>query len=60
MLRSHDSILVQTKKDFVASGWDVKRLMKQIVLSKTYRQSSKASPEAFLRDPEDRSAAMTE
>jgi hypothetical protein len=32
--------------------WDQKRLLKQIALSATYRQSSKASPELLARDPD--------
>ena len=35
-------------------GWDIKRMMKLIVTSATYRQSSKISPAAFTRDPENR------
>ena len=31
--------------------WDVKRLLKMIALSSTYRQSSQASPELLTRDP---------
>jgi hypothetical protein len=32
--------------------WDVKRLLKLIVMSATYRQSSRVSPELAARDPE--------
>ncbi len=39
-------------RDFVASGWDVQRLCKQIVLSSTYRQRSAASRELRDRDPD--------
>ncbi len=35
-------------------GWDVKKLVKTIVMSSTYRQSSKRTPELALRDPENR------
>jgi len=38
--------------DFVAHGWDVKRLMKQLVLSATYRQSSYADAKLLAADPE--------
>ncbi len=34
--------------------WDVKRLLKTIVLSATYRQSSQSPPELLQRDPENR------
>lgn len=41
--------------DFRDSGWDVKRLIRQMVTSHTYRQSSRiASPEIYERDPENR------
>jgi len=33
-------------------GWDVKRLLKMIALSATYRQSSQASPDLLARDPQ--------
>jgi hypothetical protein len=38
--------------DFVERGWDVKRCIRQIVLSQTYRQTSAASPELLERDPQ--------
>ncbi len=38
--------------EFVRSGWDVKQLLKTIVLSHTYRQHSFASPEVMADDPE--------
>lgn len=40
--------------EFIQSGWDVKGLVKQIVLSKTYRQSSDASDELYEKDPYNR------
>lgn len=39
-------------RDFVAHGWDVKRLCRQIALSATYRQDSRLRPELRERDPE--------
>lgn len=38
--------------DFMENGWDVRRLLKQMVMSQTYRQSSEASPEQREKDPE--------
>jgi hypothetical protein len=38
--------------DFQEHGWDVRRLMKQIVMSGTYRQASHASPARRKADPE--------
>ncbi len=40
--------------EFVDSGWDVKHLVRQIVTSKTYRQSSHASKELYELDPYNR------
>lgn len=40
---SHPELLDWLAKDFVVHGWDVKRLLKQMVLSDTYQQDSKAS-----------------
>jgi len=40
--------------EFVRTGWDVRRLQKLIVTSRTYRQSSRATPELLTRDPENR------
>jgi hypothetical protein len=37
---------------FVESNWNVKTLMKMMVMSRTYRQSSKISLENYQRDPE--------
>ena len=38
--------------EFVRSGWDVKALLKTIVLSQTYRQRSFTTPEIMADDPE--------
>jgi len=40
--------------DFRSSGWDVKKLLKTIVLSHVYRQSSAVLPEVLEMDPENR------
>jgi len=40
--------------EFMRTGWDVKRLLKTIVMSETYRQSSKVSAELAARDPDNR------
>lgn len=37
--------------EFVESGWDVKHMLKLIVMSRAYRQASVASPEQVERDP---------
>ncbi len=51
---SHPELLDWLARDFIDSGWNVKALMKEIVLSATYRQDSAASQEVFSRDPENR------
>ena len=40
--------------EFMENGWDVKGILKTIVMSATYRQSSKVEPELFERDPANR------
>ncbi|GAB5405640.1 MAG: DUF1553 domain-containing protein [Aureliella sp.] len=54
---SHPQLLDYLARDFVDSGWNVKDLLKQIVMSSTYRQSSDVRPELFADDPQNRSLA---
>lgn len=51
---SHPELLDWLAMDFVESGWDVKRMLKQIVLSATYQQSSRVTPEKLAVDPDNR------
>ena len=51
---SHPELLDFLALSFIQSGWDIKALVKQIVMSKTYRQSSLAPPEEFRQDPDNR------
>lgn len=53
-LPSHPDLLDWLAVDFRDHGWDVKRLIKQIVMSGTYRQSSAPRPELSERDPNNR------
>jgi hypothetical protein len=53
-LPSHPELLDWLAVDFRESGWDVKRLLKLIVSSTAYRQSSKVTPELLQKDPLDR------
>jgi len=50
-LPTHPDLLNWLSADFVEHGWDVKRLVKQIVMSGTYRQSSMVDNERRSRDP---------
>jgi len=40
--------------EFMDSGWNVKHMVKTIVTSAAYRQSSKVTPELLQKDPENR------
>jgi hypothetical protein len=51
---SHPELIDWLAAEFISSGWDVKALMRLIVTCQTYRQSSKLTPEAYERDPENR------
>ncbi|WP_232064799.1 PSD1 and planctomycete cytochrome C domain-containing protein [Rhodocytophaga rosea] len=51
-LPSHPALLDWLSVDFMEHGWDIKRLVKQIVTSATYRQSTVATPEKLATDPE--------
>jgi hypothetical protein len=51
-LPSHPELLDWLARTLIDSGWDVKRVIRLIVTSATYRQSSDASPELLARDPE--------
>ena len=51
---SHPELLDALALNFIESGWDVKQLVRSIVLSKTYRQSSDATAEEYASDPENR------
>jgi hypothetical protein len=50
----HRELLDFLAADFMEHGWDVKRLLKQIVMSRTYRQSSRFSDPGSQLDPENR------
>jgi hypothetical protein len=51
---SHPELLDWLAADFVETGWNVKALHKLIVMSATYRQSSRISPHLLDRDPDNR------
>ena len=49
---THAELLDWLSLDFRNNGWDVRRLIKQIALSSTYRQSSVVTGEVRDKDPE--------
>ncbi len=51
-LPSHPELLDWIAKDFMNQGWDIKRLVKQILMSATYRQSSAVNKRKLAADPE--------
>ena len=50
----HPRLLDWLAVEFQENGWDVKKLMRTIVNSHTYRQSSRLSPELLEADPTNR------
>lgn len=53
-LPSHQDLLDHLAIEFVRGGWDVKAILKTIVTSATYRQSSSAPAELVHKDPHNR------
>ena len=51
---SHPKLLDHLTLQFIESGWDVKKLVKDIVLTQTYQQSSSGTSVDFETDPENR------
>ncbi|GAB5406064.1 MAG: DUF1553 domain-containing protein [Aureliella sp.] len=51
---SHPQLLDYLATQFVSSGWDVKKLMRRMVMSSAYQQSSVASPDEYKADPQNR------
>ncbi|MBT4694553.1 MAG: DUF1553 domain-containing protein [Planctomycetaceae bacterium] len=56
-LPSHPQLLDWLALDFQANGWDIKRILKTILLSATYRQSPQAPAAAYQQDPDNRQLA---
>lgn len=48
---THPELLDWLAVEFMEQGWSLKQLCKMIVMSSTYRQSSKVTPELLERDP---------
>ncbi|MEM9657090.1 MAG: DUF1553 domain-containing protein, partial [Planctomycetota bacterium] len=53
-LPTHPRLLDWLARDFVDHGWDVKRFCRNVVLSATYRQDSRATAELAAQDPENK------
>ena len=51
---SHPELLDWLAIDFRENGWDVKRLVRSIVTSKAFRQSTVVDADELTRDPENR------
>ena len=51
---SHAELLDWLAVEFMERGWSVKHILKQMVLSATYQQSSALTPEHLQRDPQNR------
>ena len=51
---THPELLDHLALKFVASAWSVKALVREIVLSRAYRQASTYRADSFQKDPENR------
>ncbi len=54
---SHPELLDWLALELIESGWDMKHLLRLIVTSATYRQSSNSTPQLHHLDPENRMLA---
>jgi hypothetical protein len=50
----HPELLDWLATEFVRTGWDVKAMLRLMVTSATYRQSSRVTPGLLQKDPENR------
>jgi hypothetical protein len=53
-LPSHPELLDHLTREFIADGWSTKRLIRRLVLSRTFRQSGAVSDQAMALDPTNR------
>ncbi len=51
---SHPELLDHLAIQFMENGWSIKQLVREMVLSRTYRQASDYNEAAFLKDPDNR------
>lgn len=59
-LPTHPELLDWLAVDFMENGWDIKYLLKKIMLSATYQQSSELTPELKKVDPENKLLARAQ
>ncbi|GAG37162.1 unnamed protein product, partial [marine sediment metagenome] len=57
---THPKLLDYLAATFVQSGWDIKRLVREMVTSATYRQSGMVDPQLVQIDPENRLLGRSE
>ncbi len=53
-LPSHPDLLDFLALKYQEDGWDTKKMLKYLVMSATYQQTSKVEPDMLLKDPENR------
>ena len=53
-LPSHPELLDHLASRFISDGWSTKKLVRHIVLSRTYRQAATGDPRSAAVDPENR------
>ena len=53
-LPTHPELLDWLATEMIRIGWDRKAMLRELVLSKTYRQSARVSPESAVQDPDNR------
>jgi hypothetical protein len=53
-LPTHPALLDWLAVEFPRQGWSLKKMRKMIVMSATYQQSSRVTPEILARDPENK------
>lgn len=51
---THPELLDHLARAFVADGWSLKRLVRSVVLSRTYQLAATATPDAARLDPDNR------
>lgn len=59
-LPTYPDLLDWLAVDFMEHGWDIKYLLKKIMLSATYQQRSEVTPELKIADPENKLLARAE